>query len=145
MIVINSTLIHLKQLLLLEQSVFSKEEFQLSYNNFRYHLLNNHVFHVEIDNKVVAYILYLNREKSLRIYSLCVDVNYRKIGLSKILIQYLIEFAKKNGKEKITLEVNENNLKAINLYDSFNFKRKKLLKNYYGINNGVLMEKILCD
>lgn len=40
----------------------------------------------------------------------------------------------------ITLEVNENNLPAIHLYEKFNFKRLGLRKKYYNnTDNAVIM------
>ena len=48
--------------------------------------------------------------------------NMRHQGFAKILLNELIKLAKENKCLSVTLEVNENNLNAIALYESFNFK-----------------------
>ena len=64
----------------------------------------------------------------------------RQQGFGKLLLNNLIELSKKENCLSITLEVNENNLAAINLYNSFNFKQVGFRKNYYkGTDNAILM------
>lgn len=61
-------------------------------------------------------------------------------GYSKILMDYLINFARENNCETILLEVNNINSKAINLYNKFGFKKYSERKNYYGKNDAILMK-----
>ena len=55
----------------------------------------------------------------------------RNQGFAKILLKELINISKNNNCTTITLEVNENNKHAIQLYDSLNFKEVGKRKNYY--------------
>ena len=56
---------------------------------------------------------------------------YRHQGLGSILLEKLITLAKENNCTSITLEVNENNLPAINLYNKYSFKEVGKRKKYY--------------
>ena len=63
----------------------------------------------------------------------------RKKGYSKILLQELINISKENNCKKINLEVNSENVPAINLYKSFNFENVGLRKGYYNGKDAILM------
>lgn len=56
---------------------------------------------------------------------------YRKMGIGALLLHNLINIAKEKNMKTITLEVNENNIPAINLYKKFNFEQVGLRKKYY--------------
>ena len=47
-----------------------------------------------------------------------------------------------NGNKSITLEVNKNNIPALNLYKKFEFKEVAIRKGYYQGIDGILMERI---
>lgn len=55
----------------------------------------------------------------------------RKQGFAKFLLNELITVAKEKNCFTITLEVNENNLPAIHLYELFHFQEVGRRKNYY--------------
>jgi len=57
--------------------------------------------------------------------------NKRHQGFAKILLNELINISKEKNCSSITLEVNENNLPAIDLYKKFNFKEVGKRKKYY--------------
>lgn len=58
-------------------------------------------------------------------------------------MQNLIDLCKSLGLVSISLEVNELNVAAINLYEKFDFKRVGYRKNYYKGNNAILMTREL--
>lgn len=65
---------------------------------------------------------------------------YRNKGIASKLLEKLIELAKKENVSSLTLEVNENNMYAIKLYEKYNFKKIGLRKNYYLQNeNAIIM------
>lgn len=55
----------------------------------------------------------------------------RKQGFAKFLLNELMIVAKEKNCSTITLEVNENNLPAIHLYELFQFQEVGKRKNYY--------------
>lgn len=70
----------------------------------------------------------------------------RNQGFAKFILNELINISKEQNCTSITLEVNENNLPAVHLYELFNFKEVGRRKNYY--KNGdtaILMTLKLTD
>lgn len=70
----------------------------------------------------------------------------RNKGFARFVLNELINISKEENCTSITLEVNENNLPAIHLYELFNFKEVGRRKNYY--KNGdtaILMTRTLIN
>ena len=63
----------------------------------------------------------------------------RKQGIGSLLLEKLIYLAKELNATSITLEVNSNNLSAINLYKKFNFQEVGLRKKYYNNTDDALI------
>lgn len=72
------------------------------------------------------------------IMNLYVNVENRKQGIATKLMEYMFENERYN---KIMLEVNENNLQALKLYNKLGFKEISLRDRYYGDDNAIIMEK----
>ncbi len=68
------------------------------------------------------------------ITNVAVHPDYRRNGIAKKLVTKLINYAKKNEIEKMTLEVRTGNTAAIELYSKFGFKPGGLRKEYYEDN-----------
>lgn len=67
--------------------------------------------------------------------------NMRNIGIASQLLTEVIKYCKNLNLKSIYLEVNENNLPAIHLYEKYGFKRIGLRKKYYNnTDNAILME-----
>lgn len=76
------------------------------------------------------------------IMNIVVKKSYRHNGIGSFLLEDLISHAKDLNLKTITLEVNENNLSAIRLYDKFNFSHIGIRKKYYdGISDAIIMKK----
>lgn len=69
--------------------------------------------------------------------------NYRRQGIGCLLLKNLITISKSLNAKSITLEVNENNSNAINLYTKFNFQKIGVRKNYYKNESAIIMKKDL--
>jgi len=67
--------------------------------------------------------------------------DYRKRGIGKQLLEYAVEDIKKNQCTSISLEVNTNNIEAINLYLKCGFKKQGIRPNYYQGKDAYLMVK----
>ena len=66
----------------------------------------------------------------------------RKKGIGSLLLEKLIEMAKNEKKENISLEVNENNISARNLYEKYKFEIVGMRKKYYsGKENAIIMTR----
>lgn len=69
--------------------------------------------------------------------------SFRKKGIGSSLLKEIINICTNMSLAYITLEVNEENLSAINLYQKFGFEEAGIRKNYYQDKNGIFMKKYL--
>ncbi|MCT7611533.1 GNAT family N-acetyltransferase [Aliarcobacter butzleri] len=129
---------NLKDLYDLEKKVFQNDPFALTKSAFRYHILKNNLYIFEKDEKIVGYILWLERKDYFRLYSLAIDINFQDLGIASKLLEYSFEKIKNKN---FSLEVKTKNIKAIKLYEKYGFKIKKVLKDYYEDSDGYLMIK----
>ena len=139
----------LNQIIKIEKEAFSnpwnikffKEE--LNYNTFSLYLT------AKVDNKVVGYTgcWFKDHAKEIHIVNLAVKKEYRNNNIATYLINEIINMAKTVNYYKITLEVRASNKKAINLYNKLDFKKNKIIPNYYLDNkeDAILMIKELKD
>ena len=68
----------------------------------------------------------------------------RKRGIGSLLLGKLIEMAKQEKRDNISLEVNENNIAAGCLYEKAGFEIVGIRKKYYnGKDNAIIMTKYL--
>ena len=78
------------------------------------------------------------------IMNIVVKKDFRHNGIGSVLLENLINYSKDLNLKIITLEVNENNLSAIRLYDKFSFDKLGIRKNYYdGKSDAIIMSKKL--
>lgn len=115
----------------LEQELFKKENFPLSYTSFYYHIKNNLLYVAEVDKKIVAYILVLIKRKKAKIYSIGVSNQFRGQKISSKLLATALVKLKKLSFKRVVLEVRVDNNNAIELYKKFGFKIQKLSKSFY--------------
>jgi ribosomal-protein-alanine N-acetyltransferase len=133
-----ATLEDLNRLYDLEKEIFKNDAFALKKESIKYHLERNLIYKIEINGFLAGYILWLNRKKYFRLYSLAISKKYQNQGLAKRLLDYSFEHLKEKS---FSLEVKVSNIGAIKLYEKFGFKIKKVLENYYDNEDGYLMEK----
>lgn len=94
-----------------------------------------------VDKNVVAFIQYEEIYDRFELDNIFVIDNYRNNGIASLLIDFMIQEGRRKKISNITLEVREDNTKAINLYKKYGFVNKAIRHNYYGDCNGILMEK----
>lgn len=133
-----SNLEDLASLYNIERDVFPNDPFSMTKESIRYHILRNRLYIVEINNIIAGYILWLERKKYFRLYSLAISNDFQNRGLAKKLLEYSFEKLSNDNKD-FSLEVKVSNESAINLYKKYGFEIKKVLKDYYGDCNGYLM------
>lgn len=94
-----------------------------------------------LGDKIVGYLSYEDIFDRYEISNLYVLYNYRGNKIGSYLIQELINRAKLSNIKNITLEVNKENLVAINLYRKYGFVQVAIRERYYSGVDGILMEK----
>ena len=98
-----------------------------------------HIYVYEEDNNVLGFIHIENHFEITDVINIAVDKNYQGRGIGKILLQYVID---NTEAEKIMLEVKENNVPAIKLYEALGFKQIHVRPNYYEGNiDALIMER----
>jgi len=134
----------LDTIMILESQLFSCP---WTLENYRFELTENPYGHyVVLDEKgIKGYLGLWVNEDALQITTLGVDTAYQNRGYGKALVQYAIDHAEGINATVITLEVRISNQKAIQLYESFGFKKAALRKQYYSHpdEDAILMMKQL--
>ena len=96
------------------------------------------------DNTIVGFAGLKTILDEADIMNIVVKKDFRHNGIGSILLENLINYSKNTNMKTITLEVNENNLSAIRLYDKFSFDKLGIRKKYYnGESDAIIMSKKL--
>lgn len=109
------------------KEIYSIETLQ---KNFEYDYYHNLV--VEIDNKIVGYIMTTIIYDECEILKIIVEQKYRRQGVGELLLKNIIDYCKGNSVSKIFLEVRSQNVVAKNLYQKIGFEKAGIRDNYYG-------------
>lgn len=80
---------------------------------------------------------------SADIMNIVVKKSWRKQGVGNLLLSNLISICKISNLSSLSLEVNEDNLPAIHLYEKVGFKKIGLRKNYYNWKDGIIMQYLM--
>ena len=89
------------------------------------------------NNEIIGYLYYSDIYDRIEINQIEVKSIHRKSGKATQLMHKLID----NTNKSITLEVNKNNIPALNLYKKFNFNEVAIRQGYYNGIDGILMER----
>ena len=83
----------------------------------------------EVDNDVVGFIIDMRHKDEISLLNIAIHKNRQCMGHGlKMLKKYIKSLPSKHS---IYLEVNKNNIKAINMYTKLNFKKVSIRKSYY--------------
>lgn len=92
----------------------------------------------EDNNKILGFLHFEEHFEVTDIINIAVAYESQNKGIGELLINYLINNTSGN---KIMLEVRENNVRAIGLYNKCGFKEINRRKNYYGNEDAIIMER----
>ena len=83
----------------------------------------------EVDNDVVGFIIDMRHKDEISLLNIAIHKCFQGMGHGlKMLKKYIKSLP---GKYSIYLEVNKNNIKALNMYTKLNFERVSIRKSYY--------------
>ena len=80
-----------------------------------------------LEKKIIGFLQFSLNKSDCDIISIGVTQKFQKMGYGKLLLEYLKSLNLKN----IFVEVSTNNINAIKFYNSLNFLKIGLRKNYY--------------
>lgn len=86
---------------------------------------------LEMSGQIIAYVGFWITFENAQITTIAVASNYRGQKYSKELMTYVDEVCHIKNIDQISLEVRISNIKAINLYESYGFKKCGMRKDYY--------------
>lgn len=89
------------------------------------------------NNKIIGYLYYSDIYDRAEINQIEIDSIHRNCGKGQMLLEHMINTVDKS----ITLEVREDNIPAIKLYEKNGFIKKAKRKGYYNGIDGFLMER----
>lgn len=92
------------------------------------------------DDKVVGFLEYENHFEITDIINIAVAEYCQNKGIGEALINYLVN---NTESDKIMLEVRENNISALNLYNKCGFNIINRRKKYYDDEDAIIMERII--
>lgn len=116
----------------------------LLHNNFDFSINSfSNSFVIYEHDKFIGFIVYSIIYERAEIIDIIIDPNYRNKGYGKELLKHTIDKIEENCCQNITLEVDKNNLKAVNLYKKLGFDICAVRKGYYNGDDGYLMIKDL--
>lgn len=90
------------------------------------------------DDEVIGFLQYENHFEITDIINIAVAENSQNKGIGETLINYLVN---NTEADKIMLEVRENNVSALNLYNKCNFVEINRRKKYYDGEDAIIMER----
>jgi ribosomal-protein-alanine N-acetyltransferase len=101
----------------------------------------------KVNSEIVGFVIgmvYIER-RSLTGHILTVDVSptHRRKRVAQNLLQEIEKIFKGKGVRTCHLEVRENNIAALSLYQKLGYKKIARLKNYYGNAHGIYLRKDL--
>ncbi len=97
------------------------------------------------DNELLGIIAYSVIYERAEINYIFVRSEYRKKSIGSALLNKTVEKSKEAGLDNISLEVEINNIAAINLYKKFGFEEVSRREKYYNGVDGILMVRKLGD
>jgi len=81
--------------------------------------------------KPVGYVIYWMLQHEIDIHNLAVRPAYRRQGIGRALLEAVLEEARRQGADRVTLEVRKSNEAAQRLYQALGFAAKGVRTAYY--------------
>lgn len=91
---------------------------------------------IEIDKRIIGFIVISLTADECHVLNVCVVHEYQRLGWGRKLLEYALDYARKNGIGVAYLEVRRSNTRAISLYKKMNFHPIGERKDYYPTVSG---------
>ena len=118
--------------------IYEIDKVNFTYDSYNLDTITNYINDKNIlflkildNNEVIGYSIVLLTNPDAEILKICIKIEYRNKSYAKKLLQYNIDYLKKNNFENMYLEVRSNNNIAIKLYENLGFIKYNERKNYY--------------
>jgi [ribosomal protein S18]-alanine N-acetyltransferase len=88
----------------------------------------------EVEGRIVGYVLFWFLPEEVDIHNIAVHPDFRRQGIGRLLLEQVVDAARRQERLRVTLDVRFSNVPAQNLYRSFGFVIRGLRKGYYSDN-----------
>ncbi len=119
----------------IEQNAFENDGYSIYFITQALEFLSNSIFVAEENNKLVGYILGALDQKDGNLgwfLNIAVMKGNQGKGIGYKLLEKLMDFFKESKCKEVHLTVAPNYSPGIHLYEKFDFKKTKIIKNYFG-------------
>jgi len=100
-----------------------------------------------VKGEIVGFVIgktYMDKKPATgQILTIDVSPKHRRKGIGERLLQEIEKTFKDKGVKLCCLEVRENNIGALSLYENSGYKKVGRLENYYGNADGIRLRKVL--
>ena len=108
-----------------------------SRGNFSDSLASGYSAWVLLDGaRIIGYALMMMVLDEAHLLNLSIAKAYQKQGLGRLLLEHMINIAKKHHAANMFLEVRPSNISAIALYENIGFNEMAIRRGYYPAHNG---------
>lgn len=114
----------------LEQRIFNRHLMNIYKAN-----ANIHFYIYYSDEEIVGYMSFKEDEDYYEIYNIAVKEKFRKRDIATQLLNMIRE-------KNCYLDVRDDNIQAIKLYEKNGFRNINRRKNYYGCNDALIYERL---
>jgi ribosomal-protein-alanine acetyltransferase len=138
---------HLDRLYKIETECFDKQAFTKQQIASLLKDYNSISLIAKVNSEIIGFIIgmiYYERNAQVG-HILTIDVTpaYRRKGVAQKLLQEIEKIFKEKGSRECRLEVREDNIAALGLYQKLGYKKIAKLQNYYGNAHGIYLKKDL--
>ncbi len=101
-----------------------------------------HAFVAHLGRQILGYVIFWIILDEAHLLNLAIHPSFRRSGVGRRLMAFLIHFSRRRGATWIALEVRKTNTPALALYSEFGFQQTRVRKSYYQDNHedGIVME-----
>ena len=134
----------LAQVVAIEEASFSCPWSQSSFES-TLRCPTSHPFVYRKNGKILGYAVCSTVFEMAELYDIAVAPECRKAGIGAKLLDFVIEYCRKEGAETLFLEVRRSNESAKSLYEKKGFVQDSVRKNYYKnpVEDAILMHLCL--
>ncbi len=144
---ININKMNLEDLELIKDVLESEFDNFWNYNILKEEILSENSYFIvakNTENEIVGFAGTKIIVDEADVMNIVVRKSCRKEGIGSKMLENLINYSISKNLKFVNLEVNENNLSAIRLYDKFAFDHIGIRKKYYnGVSDAIIMRKEL--
>ena len=97
-----------------------------------------------LNDEVIGYFVASAVAGEVTLMNIAIAPGYQGQGAGQVLLQFLLDYSRKNNQQEIWLEVRASNQSAIHLYQKLGFAEVDIRKAYYPSENGREDAVIMC-